>query len=149
MVRMSRHEAEDAVQSYLDDLAKRGKSKRWINVVMHELMTFFRANGFKKPKELELERQFLPVRYRKRPEYVPLPSEIGRTVTAGRTPSEIAFVVFVYESGLRNSTARAVRYADVRAELDASGLIFAALQMKSSVLGIRIKCSQKIREDPR
>ncbi len=118
LVRMSRHEAEDAVQSYLDGMAKHGRSKRWINVTMHILMTFFRANGFKKQKELELERQYLPVRYRKRSEYIPLPSEIGRMVTAGRTLSEKALVVFIYESGLRNSTARAVRYADIKDELD-------------------------------
>jgi len=99
-------------------MAKHGRSKRWINVTMHILMTFFRANGFKKQKELELERQYLPVRYRKRSEYIPLPSEIGRMVTSGRTLSEKALVVFIYESGLRNSTARAVRYADIKDELD-------------------------------
>jgi hypothetical protein len=50
----------------------------------------FTANGFKKQRDLELERRYLPVRYRKRAEYIPLPSEIGRMVTAGRTPSEKA-----------------------------------------------------------
>jgi hypothetical protein len=88
LVKLARHEVEDAVQSYLDDMAKHGRSKRWINVSMHQLMAFFRANGFKKQKELELERQYLPVRHRKRSEYIPLPSEIGRMVTAGRTQSE-------------------------------------------------------------
>ena len=132
LVRLSRHEAEDAVQSYLNDMAKHGMSKRWINVSMHQLITFFRGNGFKKQKELELERQYLPVRYRMRPEYIPLPSEIGKMVTAGRNPSEKALVVFIYESGLRNSTARAVRYADVKAELDA-GLDVVHVPVRSSM----------------
>lgn len=114
---MSRHEAEDAVQSYLDEIAKRGSSKRWVNVSMHQLISFFRANGFKKQKELELERQYLPVRYRKMPEYIPLPSEINKMVIAGRNPTEKAIVLFVYEGGLRKSTARAVRYGDVKREL--------------------------------
>jgi site-specific recombinase XerD len=121
LARLTRHEAEDAVQSYLDDMAKRGLSKRWVNVSMAQLITFFRANGFKKQRELELERQYMPVRYRKRPEYIPLASEINKMVIAGRNPSEKAAVLFVYQSGLRNSTARAVRYVDVKAELD-SGL---------------------------
>jgi len=90
LIRMSRHEAEDAVQSYLDDMAKHGRSKRWINVTMHQLMTFFRANGFKKQRELELEleleRKYLPVRYRKRSEYIPLPSEISRNGHCGEDP---------------------------------------------------------------
>jgi hypothetical protein len=59
------------------------------------------------------------VRYRKRPEYIPLSSEINRMTIAGRNPSEKATVLLLYESGLRNSTARAVRYGDVKAELDA------------------------------
>jgi len=106
LVRMSRHEAEDIVQSYFDEMAKHGRSKRWVNVSMHQLVSFFRANGFKKQKELELERQYLPVRYRKRPEYIPLPFEINKMVIAGRNPAEKAIVLFVYEGGLRNSTAR-------------------------------------------
>ena len=68
----------DIVQSYLDEMAKHGRSKRWVNVSMHQLVSFFRANGFKKQRELELERQYLPMRYRKRPEYIPLSSEINK-----------------------------------------------------------------------
>ncbi len=129
---MSRHEAEDIVQSYLDEMAKHGRSKRWVNVSMHQLVSFFRANGFKKQKELELERQYLPVRYRKRPEYISLPSEINKTVIAGRNPSEKAIVLFVYEGGLRNSTARGVRYADVKGELEA-GLEVVHVPVRSSM----------------
>ena len=39
-----RHEADDAVRGYLDCMAKHGMSKRWINVTIHQQMTFFRAN---------------------------------------------------------------------------------------------------------
>jgi hypothetical protein len=59
LVRLSRHEAEDAVQIYLDDMAKRGNSKRWINASMHQLITFFRGSGFRKQKELELEHHWV------------------------------------------------------------------------------------------
>ena len=85
---------------------------------MTQLTTFFRVNGFKKQKELELERHYLPMRYRKRPEYIPLASEVNKMIIAGRNPSEKATIFLLYESGLRNSTARAVRYSDVKAELD-------------------------------
>jgi hypothetical protein len=81
---------------------------------MAQLITFFRVNGFKKQKELEIERHYMPVRYRKRPEYIPVPSEINKMAIAGVTPSQKALLLFVYEGGFRNSTARAVRYADVK-----------------------------------
>ncbi len=45
----------------------------------------------------------MPVGYRKRPEYIPLPSEINKIVIAGRNPSEKAIVLFICEGGLRNS----------------------------------------------
>jgi hypothetical protein len=73
-------------------MAKQGMSKRWINVTMHQLMTFFRANGFKKQRELELERQYLPVRYRKRSEYIPLQLKTAyppiRTIYASASASD-------------------------------------------------------------
>jgi len=56
MVALSQEEAEDRVQSYLDYMSKQGMSKRWINTSMWHLVSFFRANGFKKQRELELER---------------------------------------------------------------------------------------------
>ena len=132
LTRLSRQEAEDAVQSFLDTMAKQGRSKRWVNVCMAQLITFFRVNGFKRQKELELERHYLPVRYRKRPEYIPLSSEINRMTIAGRNPSEKATVLLLYESGLRNSTARAVRYGDVKAELDA-GLDIVHVPVRSAM----------------
>ncbi len=132
LTRLSRQEAEDAVQSFLDTMAKQGRSKRWVNVCMAQLITFFRVNGFKRQKELELERHYLPVRYRKRPEYIPLSSEINRMTIAGRNPSEKATVLLLYESGLRNSTARAVRYGDVKAELDA-GLDIVHVPVRSTM----------------
>ena len=119
IVRLTTQKAEDSVQSYLDEMAKKGRSRKWVNVSMAQLITFFRVNGFKKQKELEIERHYVPVRYRKRPEYIPMPSEINKMVIAGVTPSQKALVLFVYEGGFRNSTARAVRYTDVKAELDA------------------------------
>jgi hypothetical protein len=116
MVRLPRREVEDVVQAYLDEMAKRDRSRKWVNVSMAQLITFFRVNGFKKQKELEIERHYMPVRYRKRPEYIPVPSEINKMAIAGVTPSQKAMLLFVYEGGFRNSTARAVRYVDVKEE---------------------------------
>ena len=72
------------------------------------------------------------MRYRKKPEYIPLPSEINKMVIAGRNPTEKAIVLFVYEGALRNSTARGVRYADVKAELDA-GIEVVHVPVRSSM----------------
>lgn len=86
---------------------------------MAQLVAFFRVNGFKKGRELDVEAYSVTTRYRKRREYVPLPSEIAKMAIAGRNPGEKAPLLFVYGSGLRNSTARAVRYCDLKGELDA------------------------------
>ena len=54
LVRLRKSEAEDAVQSYLDTMLKAGVSKAWIKSSMAHLVAFFRANGFKKARELEI-----------------------------------------------------------------------------------------------
>ena len=101
LARLRESEEEDAVQSYLDSMLKAGVSKAWIKSSMAHLVAFFRANGFKKARELDVEGYHVPSRYRKRAEYVPLPSEIAKMVVAGRDPYEKAAVLFVYESGLQ------------------------------------------------
>jgi len=120
IVALAKGEVEDAVQAYLDSMKKKDRSNTYINVSLAQLETFFRANGFRKERELDLERYHQPTRYRKRPEYIPTDQEIWDMVIAGNDPKEKTELLFTYTSGCRNSTARAVRYGDIRKELDSA-----------------------------
>ena len=42
------------MQSYLDTMLEAGVSKAWIKSSMAHLVALFRANGFKKARELEI-----------------------------------------------------------------------------------------------
>jgi site-specific recombinase XerD len=119
LVSLLKERAEEAVQSFVDGLKRKDYSVRYVNVCLNQLQTFFRVNGFKFAKSLELERYYQPARYRKKPEYIPTAEEILKMAnTAGNVRSR-ALLMVAYESGLRNSTLRAILYGDVKDELDA------------------------------
>lgn len=119
LVRLGRDEASRLVQDFVDSLAEEGFSVRYVNTVLTFLKTFFEVNGFKGERALEVERYHQPARYRKRPEYVPTPEEIERMAYAAGSKRNRAMILFLYTSGLRNSTLRALRVGDVREELEA------------------------------
>ena len=123
LVRLSPREASKLVQGYVDSLADKGQSIRTVNVGLTFLRTFFRVNGFKGEKEIEVERFFQPSRYRKRSEYIPTADEIFRMAYAAGSAKNQAMIFCLYTSGLRNSTLRALRYGDVAAELDTCEVI--------------------------
>jgi integrase len=106
------------VQSYIDSLAGKGYSVRTVNVALANLKTFFRVNGFKGEKELEVQRYHQPARYRKKPEYVPTPDEIWAMAHASGSLRNRAMILALYTSGLRNSTLRALLYRDVKDEFE-------------------------------
>jgi integrase len=111
-------EASKYSQAYTDSLRDKGFSIRYVNVNQAYLSTFFRENGFIAGRSLKVERYHQPARYRKKPEYVPTSDEIYRMGYAGGSAKNRAMVFALYTSGLRNSTLRAVRYDDVREELE-------------------------------
>lgn len=115
--RESPKEASRLVQAYVDWLAEKRYSTRYVNVCLAFLKTFFRVNGFKGAGALEVERHYQPARYRKRSEYIPTSSEIYNMAFAAGTRRNRALVLSLYMSGLRNSTLRAILYGDVREEL--------------------------------
>lgn len=118
MTKLSGKEASKLVQDYVDSLAEKGFSIRYVNVCMAFLKTFFRVNGFKGDKALETERHYQPSRYMKRSEYVPTSTEIYNMAFAAGSARNKALVLFLYTSGLRNSTLRALLYKDVKEELE-------------------------------
>ena len=60
----------------------------------------------------------VPARYRKAPEHIPSSEEILRMADAALSVRDRAIILCVYTSGLRDSTVRALRYGDVKDDLD-------------------------------
>ena len=118
LVKLSVAEASQIVQSYVDSLADRGQSIRTVNVTLTFLRTFFRLNGFKGERQIDVERFFQPSRYRKESEYIPTAEEIYRMAYAAGSAKNKAMVLCLYTSGLRNSTLRGLRFKDVAEELE-------------------------------
>jgi integrase len=118
LVKLDHKEVSQIVQNFVDSLRERDLSIRYVNVSLAYLKTFFRVNGFKSEKELEVERYYQPSRYMKREEYIPTPEEIYRMAYAAGSSRNKALILALYTSGLRNSTLRALRYRDVKEELE-------------------------------
>jgi site-specific recombinase XerD len=117
-VRLSSKEAARLLQDYVDGLAEKGFSVRYVNVSLAYLKTFFRVNGFKGGREVEVERHYQPSRYMKRGEYIPASDEIyAMALAAGSLRNKVS-ILCLYTSGLRNSTLRALLYRDVKEELE-------------------------------
>lgn len=121
LVELKKEEVEVKVQEFCD-LAR---APRTANRRMEELKTFFKCSGFRIGNKcnLVLERHYVGARERSKPEYIPTDGEIYRMVNeAGLNLKWRAFLLTLYMTGIRNSTARAVRYGDVREELEAGVL---------------------------
>jgi integrase/recombinase XerD len=118
LVKLSSEEASEKVQAFLDAKHGEDRSIRYLNTLKAYLETFFKVNGFRDGRSLNVERYHQPVRYRKRPEYLPSPEEIRRMAYAAGSKRNTALILFAYESGLRNATIRALRYGDLRDELE-------------------------------
>lgn len=118
LVKQSAAAASKSVQCFVDSLADKGQGITTVNVSLTFLRTFFRVNGFKANREIEVERFFQPSRYRKMPEYIPTSEEIYRMAYAAGSARNKAMIFCLYTSGLRNSTLRALRIKDVSAEVD-------------------------------
>ena len=118
LVGLKKEEVEEKVQAFCD-LAV---APRTANRKMEELKSFFKCNGFRVGDKcnLVLEKRYVGARQRSRPEYIPTDEEIYRMVSeAGLNLKWRAFLLTLYTSGMRNSTGRAMRYGDIREELEA------------------------------
>jgi integrase len=115
-------EVSELVQDFVDQYVTKGRSVKSINVTAQILLTFFNSNGFKKEKSLEVEKCHVPARYRKIQEYIPTKEEIWAMAdSCGSTLSGMrdkAIILSLFSSGLRNSTLRALRYVDLKNQLE-------------------------------
>jgi len=118
LVTLSPSKASSLVQDFVDSLANKGCSIRYVNVSLAYLKTFFKVNGFKGSKALDVDRHYQPSRYRKREEYIPTSDEIYKMAYASGSTCNNALVLALYTSGLRNSTLRAILYQDVKDDFE-------------------------------
>jgi len=118
LVALKKEEVEEKVQAFCDS----ANAPRTANRRMEELKSFFKCSGFRTGNRcnLVLERHYVGARQRSRPEYIPTAEEIYRMVNeAGMDLKWRAFLLTLYTTGVRNSTERALRYGDIREELQA------------------------------
>jgi integrase len=125
LVRLTPSNASKLVQSYLDNLKDLDRSIHYINTTFFYLKAFFVLNGFKNDRSLEVERYHQPARYRKKPEYIPTLREAHKMADNCGSVKGRAIILCLVTSGLRNSTLRAIRYKDVKDELNAGKEIVA------------------------
>lgn len=142
LVALKRSEIQVLLQKFVDDLNDGVKSLRYINGMAGDVITFLHCNGFKNGKGVEIEKIHVPARYRVKGEYIPRPEEIdAMAASCGSTLNGLrdkAMILCSYTSGLRNSTLRAVRYKDIKTELDldlGSVLVPVYPEMKKYVAG--------------
>lgn len=117
LVELPKDRIEKLVQEHADEYNDSEHSIRYVNNIIHLLKTFFKVNGFKGAKALEIESYYMPSRYRKRPEYVPKKHETYMMADSACSLRDRAIILTLYSSGLRNSTLRALLYKDVGHEL--------------------------------
>jgi integrase len=111
-------EASKICQDFTDHLREKRYSIRYVNVSQAYLKTFFRENGFSGVTEVKVERYHQPSRYHKKAEYIPDSEEIRRMGYASGSAKNRAMIFTLYAAGLRNSTLRAIRYGDLKQELE-------------------------------
>jgi integrase len=117
LIAMPKETVEEQLQDYADQFNDGKHSLRYANTVINLLKTFFKVNGFKGIKALEVEGYHMSARYRKRPEYIPKKNEIYLMADSACSLRDRAFILTAYSSGLRNSTIRALLFKDVEQEL--------------------------------
>ncbi|MFC1505718.1 tyrosine-type recombinase/integrase [Thermoproteota archaeon] len=115
LIKMKRDVIEKTVQRYADSFSN--VSRSYSNIVITSLKAFFKVNGFKRNKSLELESYYQPPRNRTTQEYIPTKAEVYRMADSVCSLRDRAIILMLYSSGLRNSTLRALRVKDVSKEL--------------------------------
>jgi len=117
LTQLPKQKVEDLAQQFADTYNTAQYSRRTANNIITIIRSFYKVNGYKGQNELDIEGYFTSTRYRKTNEYVPLKQEIYLMSDAAGSLRNRAMILFIHQSGLRNSTLRALRYGDVKNEL--------------------------------
>lgn len=118
LIHLSKEQAENLIQNYVDGLAATNRSKTYINSVIKRIRTFFRVNGFARNRELDIQTYFVPTRYRKTPEYIPTKHQIHSMANATGNLRDRAIILALWSSGVRVSTLSALNYRDISTEFE-------------------------------
>lgn len=118
LVSLGKREIENLMEDFGYEKKENGCSSRTTNTLLCNLKTFFKVNGFRDERELDIELFYQPVRARTRQEYVPTLEEALKMAEVAGSLRDQAIILVMVSSGLRNSTLRAIRYSDVREELE-------------------------------
>jgi integrase len=118
LVTLAKREIEELLESFSYSKRENGCAAGTVNTILFDLKTFFFHNGFRYEKEIDIETIRHVVRGRKRKEYIPTPEEAWRMAECAESLRDRAMILLMRNSGLRNSTVRAIRYEDVREELE-------------------------------
>ena len=118
LVKLRKKKIEKLVQNFCDELLHKNRSRRYVSTVLHTLLTFFKVNGFKGSRALNVESYHVPARYRKRKEYIPTKNEVYDMADNAGNLKNRAIILTLYSTGLRASTLVALTYGDVREELE-------------------------------
>jgi integrase len=118
LVQMDKAELENCLQDFCDDRFKRTQNPASTTTTLEILKTFFRRNGFANDRKLDVEGYSRRGYSRKRPEYVPTLREATRMGSFAGNLRNGAIVLVLMCTGLRNSTLRAIRYSEVKEELE-------------------------------
>jgi len=118
LIQMEKTEIETLVQEFCDIYFKKYHNPNSSNVKLQILKTFFKVNGFKREKELDIQGYSKRLYYHQRPEYIPTLQEILSMANSSGSLRNRAIILTLFSTGLRNSTLRAIRYGDVREELE-------------------------------
>jgi integrase len=111
-VRLPKEEVADKVQAFCDKFNDEGKKSSASNA-MKALRSFLKANGFR-VEELVLEDSY---RAMKRPEYVPTKEEVCKMASVCGLKWR-ATILCLFQSGLRNSTLRALSYGMLKEQIE-------------------------------
>jgi integrase len=111
LIKLSKREIEEKIQAFCDEYAVRGKAALARNSAAI-LNAFFKVNGV---KDLELE-TYKYVEAGK--EYVPTKEDVYRMADFAPSLRDRAIILCLFQSGLRNSTLRALTYGMLKDQIE-------------------------------
>lgn len=119
LVVLEKEDIEKLIEDYCyHNMERRWKSPRTANSVLFRLKTFFKVNGFRGNRSLDIDCFHQSVRERIKPQYIPTIDEARRMAEVAGSLRNRAIILFLSSTGLRNSTLRALQYGAVKEELE-------------------------------
>lgn len=117
LAQLPKEKIEELVQQFADTYNTPQYSRRTANNVITILRSYFESNGYRGANALNVEGYYTPKRYRKTNDFIPQKHEIYYMADNAGSLRDRAIILTIYQSGVRNSTLRALRYKDIKNEL--------------------------------